>query len=110
MMRANYDETTESDDIATFTAARPINEGNSESESDNSPLIHSHEQEKGEKYFRGDTELKLSFHVTSFLCSIDFIVTLFCINYHYQKSMADFRRHDTFLVSWDFWGSQMSMR
>lgn len=47
-MSTNYDEASESDDIATFTAARPINQGLSDSESDNSPLIHSHRQEKGE--------------------------------------------------------------
>lgn len=48
MIRTTYDEASESDDIPSFTAARPINDGISESDSDNSPLIHSHEQEKGE--------------------------------------------------------------
>lgn len=48
-MRNNIDEVSESDDNVTFTAARPINDGNSESESDNSPLIHHPDQEKGEK-------------------------------------------------------------
>lgn len=65
-MRTNYDEASESDDNVTFTAARPINDGISESESDNSPLIHSHEEEKGEhnKVLCRDTMI-LPFHVTS---------------------------------------------
>uniref|UniRef100_A0A336MCZ8 CSON015207 protein n=1 Tax=Culicoides sonorensis TaxID=179676 RepID=A0A336MCZ8_CULSO len=44
-MRTNYDDVSESDDVPSFTAARPaINI--SESESDNSPLIASHEEDK----------------------------------------------------------------
>lgn len=67
-MSSIYDEVSESDEGPAFTAARPINDSISDTESDNSPLIHPNEEEKGTKIIQEPVFLE-SFYVISFLCS-----------------------------------------